>query len=721
MAAPVPGTAQFAELATTPSAPNTGYSIIYMKSDHVLYIQNEFGIEVPIGTASGITSLTGDVTATGPGSAVATVAFVGGATAANVALAVTAYLAATSSNTPNTLILRDGSGNFSAGTITANLTGNISGSATSFTGPLVGDVTGTQGATVVSLVGGKTAAQVATSVNDTIAATSINSASTIVRRDVSGNFAAGIITANITGNVSGSSGSFTGSLVGDVTGTQGATVVSTVGTKTAAQVSTSVDATLAATSSNTASTIVKRDASGNFSAGTITANLTGNVNGVDPAAHGARHSPTGADPVSTSAAATLIPDQSNATGTSSDLARADHIHNIPSGAVVQIGTANFNGAALSFALADHIHSHGAQTNTTLHALATSIAHGFMSSTDKAKLDASTASNTPSTLVQRDASGNFSASVITANLTGNVSGSAASFTGPLSGDVTGTQSATSISDTTVTSKLLTGYVIGANTPIAATDSILIGFEKLQGQVSAGAGSAITALTGDVTATGPGSVPATIPVGTVTDTKASLAVKPAVTVVATTNQALTGTPTIDGQTTAAGSIILLTAQTTGSQNGPWVAAAGAWSRPTWYPSGGTTQSFQFITTLVRLGTIYQGSIWRQTTAAPVTIDTTSTTWVVTPTSGNYKSSYKIGPQTGSSEVDLVFSNANNGTLGWNPSTTISLILPPAAPTAGSYLGNTATPGVLEWSNPLTNIDGGRPDSVYTAAQVINGGTA
>ena len=37
--------------------------------------------------------------------------------------------AATNSNTASKLVLRDGSGNFSAGTITANLTGNVSGSA----------------------------------------------------------------------------------------------------------------------------------------------------------------------------------------------------------------------------------------------------------------------------------------------------------------------------------------------------------------------------------------------------------------------------------------------------------------------------------------------------------------------------------------------------------------------------------------------------------------
>lgn len=180
---------------------------------------------------------------------------------------------------------------------------------------------------------------------------------------------------------------------------------------------------------------------------------------------------------------------------------------------------------------------------------------------------------------------------------------------------------------------TGAVLGSGTSLAqhVADSTHNGYlsstdwSTFNGKQASG--NYITALTTDVTATGPGSVAATIAVGAVTDTKGSLANKPAVTVVATTNQALTGTPTIDGQATAAGSLILLTAQSTGSQNGPWVAAAGAWSRPTWYPSGGTTQAFQFITTLVRLGTVYGGSTWRQTAAAPITIDTTATTWVVT----------------------------------------------------------------------------------------------
>ena len=73
-----------------------------------------------------ITQLTGDVTATGPGVVPATVASVGGSSAASVGAAAVAVAAATSADTPNTLVLRDGSGNFSAGTITASLTGHAS-------------------------------------------------------------------------------------------------------------------------------------------------------------------------------------------------------------------------------------------------------------------------------------------------------------------------------------------------------------------------------------------------------------------------------------------------------------------------------------------------------------------------------------------------------------------------------------------------------------------
>lgn len=75
-------------------------------------------------TGAAIDSLIGDVSATGPGAAAATVNSVGGSSAANIHSAELAANAATNLNTPSTIVKRDSSGNFSAGTITATLSGN---------------------------------------------------------------------------------------------------------------------------------------------------------------------------------------------------------------------------------------------------------------------------------------------------------------------------------------------------------------------------------------------------------------------------------------------------------------------------------------------------------------------------------------------------------------------------------------------------------------------
>lgn len=86
------------------------------------------GIDSALAGVSGsaITSLTGDVTAAGPGAAAATVASVGGSSASDVHSAELKANAATSSNTSSTIVARDGSGNFTATTITAALTGHAS-------------------------------------------------------------------------------------------------------------------------------------------------------------------------------------------------------------------------------------------------------------------------------------------------------------------------------------------------------------------------------------------------------------------------------------------------------------------------------------------------------------------------------------------------------------------------------------------------------------------
>ncbi len=112
----------------------------------------------------------------------------------------------------------------------------IVGNATNFTGSLSGDVTGTQGATSVSLVGGVTAANVASGSNAANAATDANTVSTIVKRDASGNFSAGIITASLSGNATtATTANVSGGLAGSLPYQTAASTTTTLAIGTANQ------------------------------------------------------------------------------------------------------------------------------------------------------------------------------------------------------------------------------------------------------------------------------------------------------------------------------------------------------------------------------------------------------------------------------------------------------------------------------------------------------
>jgi hypothetical protein len=103
-------------------------------------------------------------------------------------------------------------------------------------------------------------------------------------------------------------------------------------------------------------------------------------------------------------------------------------------------------------------------------------------------------------------------------------------------------------------------------------------------------------------------------------------PSVKCVATSNVAA-----LSGLTTAADGItantdgvdaILLTAQGTASQNGPWVVHAGAWTRPVWFPTGGNGGG-QWVT--VQQGTLYADTEWQCTTNNPsAVIGTNNLAW-------------------------------------------------------------------------------------------------
>ena len=256
----------------------------------------------------------------------------------------------------------------------------------------------------------------------TITATNANTGSTIVLRDASGNFGAGTITAALAGNADTASAWATGrtiTLTGDVTGVSAAwtgsgniSIATTIsadatalGTDTTGQYASTVaisgsglscttpnadngtayTITSNATNANTGSTIVFRDSSGNFSAGTISAALSGNATTATTWATGRTITLTG-DVTGVSAA---FDGSGNLSFATTIAANSVELGTDTTGSYVQQGTTSGNGISGS-------------VNTE--------AGTFTVSSN------ATSANTASTIVFRDASGDFSANIMTGTAT-----------------------------------------------------------------------------------------------------------------------------------------------------------------------------------------------------------------------------------------------------------------------------------------------------------------
>jgi hypothetical protein len=198
-------------------------------------------------------------------------------------LANSATITATSANTANQIVLRDASGNFSAGTITATFSGNLTGNVT-------GNVTGSSGSCTGNAATATTAGSITGQANSaTITATSANTANQIVLRDANGDFNARYINSSYfnssddvnTGNISYIMAKFGDNYHRSASAAKVAAFISgqtmningssTSCSGNAASITNQANsATITATSSNVANQIVLRDASGNFSAGTMT-------------------------------------------------------------------------------------------------------------------------------------------------------------------------------------------------------------------------------------------------------------------------------------------------------------------------------------------------------------------------------------------------------------------------------------------------------------------
>jgi hypothetical protein len=445
---------------TTASATN-GASTIVARDVSGSFAANLGAFVSVTGNGSGLTSLNGTAITTG--------------TVAND------RTTAASANGASTIVARDASGNFAANVITA----------TTFSGAVSGD-----GSALTNL--NASAVTTGTLANARTSASSTNGASTIVARDASGNFEANTITATLTGTASnatvlqnartialqdgatGTATSFNGSanisipvtalnasvlsagtvpsarISGAYTGiTQVGTLTAGVWNATAitdtylATISTAgkvSNSATTATSSNGANSIVARDASGNFTGATITAttfsgsgasltslNASNLASGTAPVARlAATGSPSASTFLRGDSSWTAVPSPNNGTLTmnvaGTGLSGSATFTADQSGAstfTVTSNAASANGASTIVAR-DASGNFAANTGTFTTVTgagsgitainASNISTGTLAN---ARTTAASA-NGASTIVARDASGNFSAGTITANLTGTAS-------------------------------------------------------------------------------------------------------------------------------------------------------------------------------------------------------------------------------------------------------------------------------------------------------------
>lgn len=135
------------------------------------------------------------------------------------------------------------------------------------------------------------------------------------------------------------------------------------------------------------------------------------------------------------------------------------------------------------------------------------------------------------------------------------------------------------------------------------------------------------------------------------------------IAVGNLALTGVPSAqDGVTLVAGDYILLNGQSTGSQNGIWEIASGAWSRAQELPTDAHAAA-----TLVGIteGTTYHGQVWVCTTdGADDVVGTDSITFAVLNGSGTVTSVTGTAPiavASGTTTPVISISAATTGAAG------------------------------------------------------------
>lgn len=137
--------------------------------------------------------------------------------------------------------------------------------------------------------------------------------------------------------------------------------------------------------------------------------------------------------------------------------------------------------------------------------------------------------------------------------------------------------------------------------------------------------------------------------------------------TANITLSGAQTIDGVAVIAGDRVLVKNQSTGSANGIYLAAAGAWTRATDFDAASELLG---ASCFVSEGTTLGNTVWVNTTDAPMVVGTTALVFVQTNGGTSYSQGTGILISGGVISADLtVVARKASAAIGDNVSTTLT----------------------------------------------------